>query len=102
MAGKTTEKRQRSTDEQKRNKVYYAARAELIENHQDEYRSLLQKHADEAGVTLKIRKTPEERAQEQIEKLLADNPALAAKYGQASEEKLDPENRFEEVGATTP
>lgn len=66
-----------------RNKVYYAARAELIENHQDEYRELLRKHADAAGVTLKIRKTEEEKAAEQFEKLLAEHPELRHRLTQA-------------------
>lgn len=69
-----------------RNKVYYAARAELIENHQDEYRKLLEKHAEEAGVTLTLRKSPEEKAQEQLNKLLTDFPHLAAKVEPVADE----------------
>lgn len=66
-----------------RNKVYYAARAELIENHPEEYRELLLKHADAAGVTLKIRKTDEEKAAEQFDELLAKHPELAKRITQA-------------------
>lgn len=65
-----------------RNKVYYAARAELIENHQDEYRKLLEKHAEEAGVTLTLRKSPAEKAEEQMKKLLAEHPELRARFAQ--------------------
>lgn len=63
-----------------RNKVYYAARAALIEAHPDEYRELLNRFAEEAGVTLSIRKTKEERAAEQIEKLLKENPELRDRF----------------------
>ena len=62
-----------------RQKVYYSARQRLIENHADEYRTLLNEEADKAGVTLSIRKTPEEKAEEQLAALLEQFPHLQAK-----------------------
>ena len=99
MASKTTTTKAQKDDQGKaRNKVYYAARAELIENHQGEYRQLLQKHADEAGVSLTIRLTPEEKAAKQMEDLIAQYPELAGRLSaDRGADPVDPEARFQDA-----
>jgi hypothetical protein len=56
----------------------YAARARLVEAHQDEFRVLLREELELRG--LEIEPTPQERADAQMQKLLAEFPGLGVKY----------------------
>jgi len=61
---------------QKRRAAYSAAETRLREAHHDEFRALVKEEADKRGVTYVFRKTDEERAAEQMRRLLADHPNL--------------------------
>jgi hypothetical protein len=65
-----------ATEVQKRRAAYSAAEARLREAHHDEFRALVKEEADARGVTYVFRKTDEERAAEQLTKLLAEHPNL--------------------------
>lgn len=61
--------------------VYTEATKQLRERHLDEFNELRKALAAERGIDWAPRPTPEQQAQQQIEKLLADHPALAKQLG---------------------
>jgi hypothetical protein len=63
-------------------KAYGMASQQLRENHRDEFNDLYGKAAAELGVEWSPRKTPEQRAQEQFDALLAEYPSLAERVGE--------------------
>ena len=66
--------------ERLRNQAYYSAKRDLVEKYQDEYRKLVLAYAEELGVEIRFRKSPAERAEEQMQKLLAEHPELRSKF----------------------
>lgn len=57
-------------------KAYSQAARLLRENHQDEFNTLYQAAAKELGVDWSPRLTPEQKAKEEMERLLAEFPHL--------------------------
>lgn len=63
-----------------KNKLRAEAERETLANHRDEYHDIASAKFAVYGLEFTRRLTDEERAEEQIQKLLASNPALAEKY----------------------
>lgn len=62
--------------------VYQRAAARLREAHKEEFDTYRREEAEKAGVTLVLRKSPKERARDNLKKLLAENPDLEAEVTQ--------------------
>ena len=61
------------------------AARDLRGKYRSEHDGLVKKHAKSMGVDWSPRPTKEERAQAELERLLAENPSLAAKYQKVAE-----------------
>jgi hypothetical protein len=66
-------------------KAYTAATQELREAHRDEFNDLYSKHAADQGVEWKPRLTPEQKAEQEFERLLQDFPHLMDRFPQERE-----------------
>lgn len=64
-----------------------AATTSLINAHRDEFNSLMEAKAKELGVEWKRKLTSEERAEAELEKLLAANPQLKERFAAEAEAK---------------
>lgn len=61
-----------------KNKLRAEAERETLDNHRPEYHEIAARKFAEHGLEFTRRMSKEERAEQQLRKLLADNPALAA------------------------
>ena len=77
------------TEEALRREAYNAAETRLKEEHKDRFRALVQEEAAKRGVTYAFRKTPEERAREQMQALLAEHPNLAVEFSHQQPDQQD-------------
>lgn len=66
-----------------KNTLRAEAEREVLANHRDEYHAVASRKFAEKGLEFTRRLTDEERAEKQLQELLAANPALAAKYNAA-------------------
>lgn len=80
------------------NKVRSNALNRLREEHPDEFAKYQSEEATTLGVEWKPRLTPEQKAQQDFAKLLAENPALAESFATAAAEKVA--ERIEKSGPT--
>lgn len=78
----TTSEPQSDTDALKR-KAYANAERELRENHKQEFEDLREKHATALGVEYKRKPSAEEKAEEQMRRLLEEHPNLRSKIAPA-------------------
>ncbi len=58
-------------------KAYTSATQQLRESHRDEFNDLYQKAAADQGVDWQPRRTPEQKAEAEFDRLLEDYPHLA-------------------------
>lgn len=72
------------TESDLRTKAYNAATRTLRAKYRNEFTALVTEEATKLGVTYKPRPTPEEKAEQKLQALLAEHPELAAKFGAAS------------------
>lgn len=68
---------QKATRQARLNKAYGSASQELRDRHRDEFNTLYSEHARELGEEWHPRLTPEQRASEEFDALLAEFPHLA-------------------------
>lgn len=67
------------TDTQKRNRLRNKAERIILERHRAEFNEVAEEIFSEEGLKYNRRLTDEERAEEKLNKLLAENPKLAEK-----------------------
>jgi hypothetical protein len=65
-------------------KAYGTATQDLRENHRDEFNDLYAERAKELGVEWSPRQTPEQRAEQAFDALLADYPHLAERIAKSA------------------
>ncbi len=63
-------------------KAYTTATQELRKAHRDEFNDLYQKYAAEAGVEWSPRLTPEQKAEQEFDRLVTEYPHLAERFAQ--------------------
>lgn len=63
-----------------KNRLRAEAEREVLANHRDEYHEVAARKFGEEGLEFTRRLSDEERAEKQLQELLASNPTLAAKY----------------------
>lgn len=101
MAGKAPTKEAASnapkTEEALRREAYGAATARLRESRKDEFRAFVQEEAAKRGVRYEFRKTPEERAREQMQALLAEHPNLAVEFSHQQGDRMDEGTHLDDV-----
>lgn len=71
-----------------KNRLRAEAEREVLDNHRPEYHEIAARKFGEHGLEFARRMTAEEKAEEALQKLLAANPALAAKYAPVSAESV--------------
>lgn len=74
------------TSSQKLSAARQAATTRLLDAHRDEFNTYMAEEAKSRGVEWKRKLTSEERAEKELEALLAANPGLAARLGAAQPE----------------
>jgi len=77
---KTTDAEDQAKRDATLRKAYTRATKDLREAHLEEFQTLHQKHAADLGVEWSPRLTPEQKAAEQMENLLAEFPHLADRF----------------------
>lgn len=78
---KTTETTEAAeTEQQKRNRLRGEAEREVLRNHSDEFHALAKKKFEEAGLTYRRRLSAEEKAEREMDRLLAEHPELAQRF----------------------
>jgi len=81
------------TEQQLKAEARNAAQNVLNENHRDELRDLTKAEFEKRGLTYAPRKTDEEKAKEQLDKLLAQYPNLVQTV-EAQPEQVTPSAQF--------
>lgn len=77
------------TSSQKLSAARQAATTRLLDAHRDEFNKYMTEEAKARGVEWKRKLTPEERAERELEALLAANPGLASRLQAALPEQPD-------------
>jgi hypothetical protein len=72
------------TESALRREAYSAAEKRLREENKDRFNALVQEEATARGVTYQRRLTEDEKAEKQLQELLAAHPGLAAKVNPVS------------------
>lgn len=73
----STEQATERTDADLRRQAVSAATRTILDRYRDEFIAEAKKEAEALGVEYNPRKTAEERAREQIQRILAENPNLS-------------------------
>jgi hypothetical protein len=68
------------TESALRRESYSAAEKRLREEYKDRFDALVQEEAAKRGVTYQRRLTADEKAEQELQRLLAEHPGLAAKF----------------------
>ena len=64
-------------------KAYGAATQALRDNHRDEFNSLMKQKAADLGIEWEPRKTPEEKAVDEVNRILSEHPSVAERLRKA-------------------
>lgn len=68
-------------NQKKRAAAYTSAQRRLKDAHPEEFRNYYQDEAAARGVTLRERLSPAEKAERDMQRIVAEHPELAEKYG---------------------